>query len=47
MRQAEIIDTEASDSDGDDGAGSPGPEQQLYVRGQRSSHFTLVLQVCL
>ena len=44
MRQAEIVDTEASDSDEDGGSGGSGPEHQLYTRGQRSSHFTLVLQ---
>lgn len=44
MRQAEIVDTEASDSDEDGGSGGSGPEHQLYTRGQRSEHFTLVLQ---
>ena len=46
VRQAEIIDTEASDSEEDDCSGSSGPEHQLYTRGQRSHHFTLVLQAC-
>ena len=46
MRQAEIMDTEASDSEEDDQSRSSGPEHQLYTRGQRSHHFTLVLQAC-
>lgn len=46
VRQAEIIDTEASDNEDDNKSGSSGPEHQLYTSGQRSHHFTLVLQVC-
>ena len=46
VKQAEIMDTEASDSEEDDRSGSSGPEHQLYTRGQRSHHFTLVLQAC-
>ena len=46
VRQAEIMDTEASDTEDDNQSGSSGPEHQLYTRGQRSHHFTLVLQAC-
>lgn len=55
VRQAEMIDTEGSDSDDDgmgeahsrslDNASLSGNEQLLYTRGEASSHFTLVLQV--
>ena len=55
VRQAEMIDTEGSDSD-EDGLGEAhsrsldnlslsGNEQPLYTRGVPSPHFTLVLQV--
>ncbi|KAK9909389.1 hypothetical protein WJX75_001507 [Coccomyxa subellipsoidea] len=54
VRQAEMIDTEGSDSDDDgmgeahsrslDNASLSGNEQLLYTRGEASPHFTLVLQ---
>lgn len=47
MRQAEIMDTEASDSDEDNHSGGSAPDHQLYTRGQRSHYFTLVLQASI
>ena len=46
VRQAEIMDTEASDNEDDNQSGGSAPEHQLYTSGQRSHHFTLVLQAC-
>jgi hypothetical protein len=56
VRQAEVVDVDAADSD-EEGMGDSHSREGgstaaaalgtcLYTRGVRSSHFTLVLQVC-